>query len=492
MQIDLADRSLFGNDAGEDEDASVLVSYFVEQPAFARFLDTSRRHWLAVGRKGTGKSALLVRFAHQLRHGGGSGAPPLVVHTVPSSLVALREPPDTEDPAKLENHWKQVICAAVNMALARDIGFAWTDDQMAVVDSAEVAGFKDRNLLGALLSRVLSKAKVAGVELAHTPRPAADHEQLLRRLDREQGLQRPVWFLLDDLDARYQNTPQQQALIAAFFSACRHLVQDTQGLGIRATLRTDVWTGLSHAEDMDKVEQYRTEIKWSGKQLKALLATRILAWLRRNAPTSEMTGWSAATHADELIQLAFTPRMRWAGTPVPPDHVLRLLAGARPRWMAQLCRMAGENAAEAGRDRIAVHDVNQAMGEFGKRRLADLYKEYRHQFADLRRLVESFASRPSSYGTAALLAHIESAYVQRTPAQQIPPVDGLPFCGSLQLARFLYQCGFINGHNAAPTLEMPEYVSYDLRPDLLVADTNLDSGMQWDLQPAYRKILQTT
>jgi hypothetical protein len=490
MQIDFADRTLFGNDAGEDEDESVLMSYFVEQPAFARFLDASRRNWVANGRKGTGKSALLVRLAHQLRHADPA---PLVIHTVPSSLVALREPPDTEDAARLENHWKQVICAAINMELARDVGFAWSDNRMALVDSAELAGFKGRNLVGALLSRVLGKASVAGVELALKPQPAANHEQLLRRLDREQGLQRPVWFLLDDLDARYQNTPQQQALIAAFFSASRHLVQDMQGVGIRATLRTDVWAGLSHAEDMDKVEQYRTEIKWSGKQLKALLAMRILAWVRRNAPGSEMAGWHPTTHTDELIQLAFTPKMRWSGTLVPPDHVLRLLAGARPRWIAQLCRMAGENAAEAGRSRIAVHDVNQAMGEFGKRRLADLYKEFRHQFPDLRRLVESFASRPSRYTTAALLEHIQSAYVDRTPAGQIPPVDGLPYSGPLQLARFLYQCGFINGNNAErATLEMPEYVSYDARPDLLVADTNLDSGMQWDLQPAYRNILQTT
>jgi hypothetical protein len=447
---------------------------------------------VAIGRKGTGKSALLVRFAHMLRS-TADGPPPLVIHTVPSSLVALREPPATEDNALLVNHWKQVICAAINMELARDIGFAWTDNQMAVVDSAEVAGFKGRNLLGALLSRVMNKATLAGVELALTPRPAANAEQLLRRLDREEGLQRPVWFLLDDLDARYQNTPQQQALIAAFFSACRKLVQDTQGIGIRATLRTDVWTGLSHTEDMDKVEQYRTEIKWSGRQLKTLLAMRILAWLRRHAPGSPMAAWDPVSQADELIQLAFTPRMRWAGGSVPPDHVLRLLAGARPRWMAQLCRMAGDNAAEAGRDRIAVHDVNQAMGEFGKRRLADLYKEYRHQFPDLRRLVESFASRPSRYTTQALLDHIQSAYVDRTPPGQVPPVDGLPFSGSLQLARFLYQCGFINGNNSArATLEMPEYVGYDARPDLLAADTNLDSGMQWDLQPAYRNILQTT
>ena len=67
MKIPLDDRTLFGNDAGEDEDESVLMSYFVSQPAFAEFLDAGMRLQVAKGRKGTGKSALLVRLAHELR-----------------------------------------------------------------------------------------------------------------------------------------------------------------------------------------------------------------------------------------------------------------------------------------------------------------------------------------------------------------------------------------------------------------------------------------
>ena len=38
MNIDLDDSSLFGNDAAEDEDEDVLASYFVDQPAFDKFM----------------------------------------------------------------------------------------------------------------------------------------------------------------------------------------------------------------------------------------------------------------------------------------------------------------------------------------------------------------------------------------------------------------------------------------------------------------------
>ena len=67
MDVRLDDRSLFfGNDAGEDENEAVLMSYFVDRPDFLEFLNPSTRLWIAPARKGMGKSALLVRLAHQL------------------------------------------------------------------------------------------------------------------------------------------------------------------------------------------------------------------------------------------------------------------------------------------------------------------------------------------------------------------------------------------------------------------------------------------
>jgi len=66
----------------------------------------------------------------------------------------------------------------------------------------------------------------------------------------------------------------------------------------------------------------------------------------------------------------------------------------------------------------------------------------------------------------------------------------VPFRDSLQLARFLFKCSFINGNNAGKaSLAVPEFVSFESRPDLLEVDTNLDDGMTWELQPAYRNIL---
>jgi hypothetical protein len=489
MKIILDDQSLFGNDAGEDENESVLVSYFVDRVEFARFLDPKVRLQVAKGRKGTGKSALLVRFAHDRRT-----APlpkrPIVLQLVPADLVTLREMPNTENPVLLESYWKQVICGAINMELAKEIGFAWKDNQIALVESAELAGFKGRNLISALMSRLISKINLGAVELKPTPQSTPNHQQLLSRVRQEEELRRPVWFLLDDIDTKFQNTPAQQAFISSFFSVCRYLVRELEDVGIRATVRTDVWASLKGAEDLDKFEQYLTDITWSARQQESILTHRILAYVKRNHPGSAEAALSVKDHADKLMELAFVPRMKWGVTTVPSAHVLRILAGGRPRWLSQLCRMAGERAALEKKDHIQRHHATQSMPEFGRRRLADLYREHQYQFAELKALIEAFSGGARSYETEQLLQHIRDTYLKKKSQEAVPMIDGVAYHSERQLARFLFKIGFVNGHNLdSRERDVPEFVNFEERPDLLEVQTNLDDGMSWEVQPAYRNAL---
>jgi hypothetical protein len=493
MQINLADESLFGNDAGEDEIESVLMSYFVDREEFKTFLNPAKPIHIAKGRKGMGKSALLVRFAHDLRH-ATTDPKPVVVHLVAADLVALRKPPDTENPHVLQNYWQQVICGAINMELAREIGFAWKDDQIALVETAELTGFKGRNLFGALISRIIGKINLGAVELASRPLEIVNHEQLLSRVSQQAALPRAVYFLLDDIDTQYQNTPAQQLYISTFFSACRNLaVNNISQLHIRATVRSDVWASNRSAENLDIFEQYLTDITWSANQQKSILTNRVFAYIKRNDPTGKIAStWNVGNNADDLLNLVFVKQMKWGpNNYAPSSHVVRILAGGRPRWIAQLCRMAGERAAKEGRDRIARNHVMDCMALFGERRLADLYKEHQYQFSDLRALIESFAAGPRSFTTAALLQRLSDRYIGHSAAKGIPRIDGVDYFDSLQIARFLFKCGFINGHNEDyQNLGVSEFVTYEERPDLLSVSTNLDDGMTWEVQPAYRNVLK--
>lgn len=488
IKLNLGDRLLFGNDAGEDEDSEVLVSYFLNQPAFDDFLDRNVNLHVARGRKGVGKSALLAKLGHDLRL---EDAKPIVVALVPSNLEALLPRPESINSATLENYWKQVICKAINFEIAKTIGFAWKDDQMSLVESAELAGFKGRNIFGALVSRLLGKISLGAIELEPKIPGIANDDQLLKRIQDESNDSRKVWLLVDDIDSKFQNTPAQQAYVSSFFSACRGLVREIDGISIRATVRTDVWTSLRAAEDLDKFEQYVTEITWTAKQQKDILAKRIHAYVMRQFPHSYVAkNWDIHNHDDDLINLAFSRRMKWGTSAVPATQVLKILGAGRPRWMAQLCRLAGKKAVETNAVRISVTELNEVMGPFGRLRLADLYKEHSHQFEDLQRLIESFSGGYRRFTTEELVKKVMADYVKSRGAMAIAAIDGAPFKDVLQLCHFLYKCGFVVAHNDQISLENPEFISYEMRPDLLRVAENLDDGMVWEIQPSYRTILR--
>ena len=159
--------------------------------------------------------------------------------------------------------------------------------------------------------------------------------------------------------------------------------------------------------------------------------------------------------------------------------------------MAQLCRLAGKKAFENKVSRISAVEINEVMGQFGRLRLSDLYKEHSHQFSDLQRLIESFSNGNRRFTTDELTKKLMNDYVKLRGAKAIPLIDGDEFKDVWQLCHFLFKCGFFVAHNVEnPSLDNPEFISYEMRPDLLQVGVNLDDGMIWEIQPSYRTILR--
>jgi hypothetical protein len=205
---------------------------------------------------------------------------------------------------------------------------------------------------------------------------------------------------VDDIDSTFVNSDEMRARTSTFFSACRSLARDVPNLKIRGSVRTDVWTSLRKNEDLDKFEQYVTDIKWTRNELLRILSKKILAYCERHFP--EFINHYQLDYredAEELIELVFNPRLRWGSSQVKPFQPIGILSARRPRWMAQLCRLAGMHAAKQNRARITTHDVTEVMETFGRMRLDDLYKEHDHQFADLQKLIETFAHGETRYST---------------------------------------------------------------------------------------------
>jgi hypothetical protein len=258
----LLEKMDFGNEAGDDAFSEDLISYFVEQKPFHKYTSTKNGILVATARKGVGKSALLKWVAFKARQNSPDA---LIITCRGSDLVRNKFKLSTElkTPNDYINDWMIRICALINRELAKKISAHFNDDQFSLVETAEIEGYKSRNIVGCLIDRLGSHAK----KFFPTQIAIANEIETLKRVK-----DRKVWIIVDDLDSTFQNTNQECLETSTFFSACRYLTQDFKDIFVRVSMRSEVWAMIRrYDESLDKMEQYVDEILWSLLDFRQLL-----------------------------------------------------------------------------------------------------------------------------------------------------------------------------------------------------------------------------
>lgn len=476
---DLIDPGLFGNEAGEDEDPQVLASYFVEKPEFVPFQSAKYAFRIVKSKKGVGKSALLARTCDATKQ---SGNETIVLYLKGADLAAVQKADDIS-PNGLINMWQQRLCSRINAEIGKSLNWAFKDASITLVESAELNGLKDRNLVSSLFDRL--KFKASPIERERLKETSS--KALLERYAIEKNP--AVWLFIDDIDATFLNTHEHRLSLSTFFTVCRYLTQSVRGLVIRASVRTDVWTILAqHDEALDKCEQYLLDLHWSNLEAEQILVRKILSYFQRTYPNDTRYKSLDAKSNSHLIQrIVFAPNFRWGQRLVSPDRPIFILSNGRPRWAAHLCKLSGKLAYKFGDNIIAIRHVSESLLKYGEIRLGDLYKEHRHQCKDLNRIIECFARGDTKYTTQNLMRHLTERVIRQ---HGVPEIDGIRRSGgALDVAHFLYRIGFICGRDQHESGGLT-FVRYEDRPNLLTTSQNLDDGLIWEVHPSYRAVLR--
>jgi len=467
----------FGNEAGDDVDPEELVTYFVEQDTFKSFVDPKKRILVATAKKGVGKSALLKWTGFTI---GIADSDALVIDCRGADLSRSKFglTSKLEAPADYIRDWMVRICTLVNRELASKFKIAIDDDKITLVESAEIDGYKKRNLVGCLLDRFKKILKSAAPTKIH----AQEEVEILKRVK-----DRKVWILIDDLDATFQRSDSESISLGTFFTACRYLAQDLQDIHFRVTMRTDVWPVIRrYDEAQDKTDQYIREIQWSQADFRRLLFRRIKSEVER----LKIRIPSAPAHVTEdeieerMIRMIFVPRMIWGEKEKPTYKVIYTLSYERPRWAIQLCKLAQKRAANRGEELISKELIDDVWGEYGAKRIADLVAEHKHQCRDVEELLNAFRGSVRQFTQAELFTLIKNQIIEHVS----PVIDGRNAKSSREVAHFLYRIGFIIARSEEVGGEYEHY-SFDQMPDFLTSRTNEDFGVKWEIHPCYREAL---
>ena len=426
-----------------------------------------------------GKSTLLSKLDYDLRNDESYQAP-IVVRATGNSLLGLGDF-SNKDQSYLENYWKQIICKEINIHIGNNIGFAATSDEISLVEISELEGMKSKNLIGSLLSRLSGKIPYIEANIS-TNIP----NNLARLLENylEKNKETKIWLLIDDIDAKYIDTDEYQHRVSSFFSAIRSLANDVKNLNIRATVRTDVWTNLRHIEDLDKWTQYITEIFWSKKQLRDMLAKKILSYVIRKHPSSKEAKYDYQVDYNKLLSLVFISPIQWGGEEKPIFEAIHTFSNHKPRSMGQLCRMSALQASKSG-SKVSLKQIQEILTKFGQNRRDDLIKEHAHQFDELENLIDSFRAGAREYKHSELCVLFESRFTKGRPAHEIGIIDGKTYHDAIDLGSFIFKIGLISQlDNDGKTFK-----SFSDDPDLFHSQENKNNDLTWSVHPSYRTFL---
>jgi len=475
LRINLHD-DIFGNEAGEDEDPKILEKYFVTTPKFNKFFDFERKISVVNAKKGMGKSALLMTLNQKLIDSNQR----FVIKETGNNLLGLGDFSST-DPSYLENYWKQVICQRINIEIGNKIKFALDDTTISLVEAAEINGFKSKNLLSALLDRLEVKLPLLPQKKA---KASVDPIALLKNFQNSYKNEK-IWILIDDIDAKYLDDDKNQARVGAFFSAIRSLANEMDGLYIRSTIRSDVWTNLRYLEDLDKWEQYIIEINWTQRQIRDILAKQILAYVQRTAPDSKEAKYSYEKDYNKIFDLIFESPISWQNSQQSIFNAIHAFSNKRPRWLNQVCRMALEKTTEVSTraQKVKLENFTQIMQKFGKNRKADLLKEHKHQFNQLDTFIDSFRGHKREYLYNELIVAIEQFFIRDRPNEEVGTVDGVTYKEAHDLAAFAYKIGIISNKDGT------KFTHYNDDPDLFNTQMNRNNQLTWSVHISYWEYL---
>jgi hypothetical protein len=475
-EVDFWDAGLFGNDAAEDEEEAIFNAYALGRNEVQSFTDPTKRIQIARAYKGEGKSALLRLVKSKLLT---DNADCILAESTGASLSPAMQSADSDAWVK---GWKHQLFALLANEVGSQIGMAWSDDAIGLVEEAEKNGFKRRNIVSTILDRLKHK----GGELVK--RGATNPERVLPRWLKGRPT---VWFFVDDVDQNFRNEHLYRVKIASFFIACRQIVNVVPQFVVRTAIRPNVWTIVKRdLEAMSHVEQYMVDVAWTDDLIRDLLANRIRGHFIRRRQEDAISDSNLRADAynpqETLISLAFESPMDWGHRPRPPHVVLSTLSRHRPRWLVELCKSAATRViSRRSPRRILLADLCEVLPTFGRKRIDDTVAEFEAQCPEVGELIAAFAQQSERYRTADLISTIANRVLQAvTP--HIAGVMGAPT--PRDVAAFLFQIGFLSAREDRDDGTY-RHIAFSDNPSLLVARTNIDQGLSWEIHPVFRQAL---
>jgi len=466
-------RALFGSFDAEEEAPDRFREYFVTNSFYEAFTSHFPLR-IAVGNKGSGKSALLK--ASMLEDEGLQDH--ISVPLTASELVG-RADNLPQDSLRAINHWKSVFATeAAAKLITSGVLVPFTGDTSRVMNS-----------FSSLLTW-LSK------EAAQRSKGLSD---VVIKAGLNLNSAKSITFYLDDLDKGWDGRIEGLHFVNSILNACYDISKRDENIKFKIALRWDLWDAISRVNsDIDKIRQNAVFLRWSNHEIYIVVARRVAKFFNIEFPYKMYldpgrSQGEIASFFDPILERTFRGVGKWDQTPT--RQVILSMTRNRPRDLIALLTLAAEEANRKSRVQINTNDLNNIFPRYSEERLNDLMVEYGTRLSGMEELLLSFKPARSSRKTAdsfrftndRMTKHLKEllqrhgtkirfAYEGRAPDYR-------------RLIDFLYRIDFISAWFTHKD-DRRERVSFQDRQ--LAVSGVAEFGYSWEVLPAYRWAIEPT
>lgn len=448
---------------------------------------------LLVGKKGTGKSALIDFFLTLMRRGG---VPALLIKPMDIDIGDVRDGASVGQVTRLAYN---ALIRALGAKLGESAEGLLSAGDKILYEEAVSGGLKRRDAIDRL-SKVLPKLAKPYVPVdlsALIPQAsAATRHQLESAIEtnlRKSGV--AFYLFLDDTDqVAAPDQPGHLNRIWAFLLAARTLAEKFGSLKIVISLREEVWRRLTR----DKAGQ-RDQTDHFVSLVRDLLPSRQhieQIVVRRLELAKDKLGLHGSKSPWEIFFDGASPRMPSSDDRSSWPDLIVQRSRERPRDAIQLVNALARHAQQQHAARITDAQFALVMKKFSAERVGMLSQEVEPECAVAREIVRSVARIDFDRGSFKISPDRLRAHLLKLPSmfsislfgRTMQPEDD---DSAFEMWRFLWDMGVINARARDNTQKDGYRHVYPHNDSGLVAKSrwNEMQTMTWEINPVYRDYL---
>ncbi|WP_154662542.1 P-loop ATPase, Sll1717 family [Solimonas flava] len=466
---------------------------FVEHPNFADLVvPPAHSPLLLVGKKGTGKTALIDALASLLL----PADIPLVKVTPGDMALA-----DLATDAAVGEHMRvgyAALIGAVAKHLALRLQPLVRGKDKELLDHGLQTGIIRPDLISRLAVLLPRLAKpIAEIDLTEiddgpsAPQLPALREAIVRKLSTSVGC---LYLVLDDTDqVALPDRADHLNRIWGVLLAARKIAQDSERIRVLITLREEVWRRINRegAGQRDQADHFAPLVRrlGSSRQHLAAIVSKRLGEAARDAGRDDLNPFEVFFDGKTAYMPLSKEQSSW-------EDIIVSRSRERPRDAVQLIRSLAVKAKQRSAARINQDDLDAAMPDFSMGRVEYLSNESESECPSIKAIVERLAFIPFDQGSFKASFEILRNYCHSIPStgahsifnRALKPQDDDSFLLLLQL---LFDLGVLNarisdvrekdGYRHIKPEESPSLVSKSRWTDL--------QKIVWEVNPAYRDFL---